>query len=141
MNTKDALNVLKKYFTGYTCKIHEQFIIELGKLLKKELKGKEEIFFKGFTTQLNNIRTFGYLVHRTDDNEILKGGDGHFYSIHLQHKQFNIRFIIYIDKDNVPYFLCCFYEREGKRKTDYTSYTLVMKQRLEQLLEEEDIDE
>lgn len=133
MNIKEALEILARLFSGF--KLHEQFIKELGGLLKKELKGKEAVFFKCLTTQLNNIKTFGTMVYRVDDNEILKGSDGHYYSIHIAQKQFNVRLLVYIQDDGAPYFLCAFYERSGKSRTDYSLYTEVMQQRLEQLLE------
>lgn len=133
MNTKEILGMLTQLFSGFV--LHKEFLKEIRNLLSKELKGKENAFFKSLTTQLNNIKTFGRMVYRVDNNEILKGADGHYYSIHIESKQFNIRLLIYIDDNGIPYFLCCFYERAGKRKTDYTAHTKVMKARLAQLLE------
>ena len=77
------------------------------------------------------------MVYKADNNEILKGEDGHYYSIHVENRQFNVRMLVYILSNGKPYFLCCFNEREGKRKTDYTAYTKVMRQRLKQLMEDE----
>lgn len=135
MDTKEIQKTLTRLFANFI--LHAQFIKEIKDLLKKDLRGKESPFFQSLTTQLNNIKSFGRLVYRVDNNEILKGGDGHYYSIHLENKQFNVRMIVYIRDDGIPYFLCCFYERAGKRRTDYTAYTSVMQQRLEELVEEE----
>ena len=75
--------------------IHPKFLEELRTLLKTDLKGKESIFFKILTTQLSNIKNFGSKIYTIDSNEILQGADGHYYSIHLQKSQFNVRLIVY----------------------------------------------
>ena len=72
-----------------------KFLEELRTLLKTDLKGKESIFFKILTTQLSNIKNFGSKIYTIDSNEILQGADGHYYSIHLQKSQFNVRLIVY----------------------------------------------
>lgn len=135
MNTREILETLEKLFANFV--FHNLFLKELGKLLKQDLRGKEKEFFNCLTTQLDNIRTFGILVAKTDDNEKLKGADGHYFSIHMQRKQFNIRFIVYIQDDGFPYFLCAFNEKSGKRISDYSSYTAVMTKRFKELKEEQ----
>lgn len=129
MNTNDMLEELAKYLTSFS--IHPKFYTELVALLKKDLKGKEAQFFKIMITQLNNIQNFGSQIYKIDSNEKLQGADGHFYSIHLQKSQFNVRFIIYIDDKDAPYFLCAFNERAGKTRTNYSTYTAVMQDRLQ----------
>ena len=131
MNTKDMLATLAKLFDSFS--FHPLFIQELSILLKKDLKGKEARFFKMLSAQLENIKNFGRNIYTVDGHEVLQGADGHFYSIHLQQSQFNIRLLIYIDENNIPYFLCAFNERAGKRRTDYTTYTSVMQERLKDL--------
>ena len=111
MNTNDMLAILAKLFDSFS--FHDLFIKELSSILKKDLKGKEERFFKMLSTQLNHIRTFG-----------------HYYSIHLQQSQFNVRLLVYISDNDTSYFLCAFNEKSGKRKTDYSAYTKVMQERL-----------
>lgn len=134
MNTKEALALLIGELNEF--RLHKRFIKELSALLKKELKGKEERFFKILITQLKNIKDFGVMVHTVDDNEIIHGGDGHFYSIHFQQSQFNVRFLIYIFDDGTAYFLSAFYERSGKKATDYTRHIPSLEQRLKDLKEE-----
>ncbi len=136
MNTKETLKILSELFSNFT--FHRLFIKELADLLKKDLRGKENRFFKILITQLENIRKFGRTVDMVDNNERLQGADGHYYSIHFQQSQFNVRIIAYIFDDGTPYFLCAFNERSGKRTTDYTAYTKVMEQRFEELLREEE---
>ena len=111
-----------------------KFLEELRTLLKTDLKGKESIFFKILTTQLSNIKNFGSKIYTIDSNEILQGADGHYYSIHLQKSQFNVRLIVYINDENIPYFLCAFNERSGKNRTNYSTYTTVMKERINYFL-------
>lgn len=139
MNTNETLKILSELFSNFT--FHELFIKELSDLLKKDLRGKEKNFFKMLITQLENIRRFGRTVNTVDNNERLQGADGHYYSIHLQQAQFNVRIIIYIFDDGTPYFLCAFNERAGKRKTDYTAYTKAMERRFEELSGEDEENE
>ena len=89
---------------------------------------------KILTTQLSNIKNFGSKIYTIDSNEILQGADGHYYSIHLQKSQFNVRLIVYINDENIPYFLCAFNERSGKNRTNYSTYTTVMKERINYFL-------
>ncbi len=132
MNTKEASKRLINIFCDF--KLHRLFVDEIRKLLKKELSGKENLFFNVLITQLNNIRMFGKLINTVDSHEKLKGLDGHYYSIHLQQSQFNIRFLVYITDDNEVYFLSAFYERAGKKRTNYSTYTSVLLQRYNELL-------
>lgn len=132
MTTKEILETMSTLFFGFI--LHRKFIEEINDLLKHDLRGKEARFFKSLTTQLNHIKTFGRLVHTVDDNEQIKGADGNYFSIHLQQSQFNVRFLIYVDESGEPFFLCAFYERAGKKRTDYSSYTAVAEQRLKELL-------
>ena len=114
MNTEDMLKELASLLNSFF--IHPKFLEELRTLLKTDLKGKESIFFKILTTQLSNIKNFGSKIYTIDSNEILQGADGHYYSIHLQKSQFNVRLIVYINDENIPYFLCAFNERSGKNR-------------------------
>ena len=120
MNTEDMLKELASLLNSFF--IHPKFLEELRTLLKTDLKGKESIFFKILTTQLSNIKNFGSKIYTIDSNEILQGADGHYYSIHLQKSQFNVRLIVYIN------------ERSGKNRTNYSTYTTVMKERINYFL-------
>lgn len=70
MNTNDMLAILAELFDSFS--FHELFLEELGSLLKKDLKGKENRFFKMLSTQLNHIRTFGRAIYTVDGHEILQ---------------------------------------------------------------------
>lgn len=135
MNTKDALVLLVRELESFS--FHSEFINEFTKLLKKELKGKEKVFFKCLTTQLNYIKTLGKNVHIADGHEIIQGFDGHYYSIHLEQQQFNIRFLVHIDDTGVPIFLCAFYERSGHKNTSYDNYTDILLKRFREICKED----
>lgn len=132
MKTKEILEELAKQFGGYV--FHKRFLKELKDLLATKLRGKEKQFFDCLSVQMQNIKTFGILVNQADSNEKIKGYDGHYYSIHLQKSQFNVRLLVYITNDSMPYFLCAFYEEEGKRHTDYSNYTSLMMNRYNELI-------
>ena len=135
MNTKEALKQLATLLYGYDFIFHPKFIDELRSLLCKELKGKEAKFFKCLTNQLKYVHDFGILVHQTDGHEQIKGFDGQYYSIHIEGKEFNIRFLVHISNTGTSHFLCAFYERAGNRRNDYTSYTEVIQQRFLEIKE------
>lgn len=129
MNTQKAFLILKEYLDEYAFSFHPRFFKELSDLLSKDLKGKEERFFKLLVTQLKNMQTFGVTVHTVDSNEILHELDGHFYSIHLKQSQFNIRLLVHISDAGKCALLCAFNERSGKKSTDYTHYIPVLQNR------------
>ena len=130
MNKNEALKLLLEYLTSVQNDfvIHPDFIEDMKILLKKELKGVEVKFFQQMVTQLENINHFRKKVHTVANNEILSGigrdSNGQpweLYSIHLTlGGNFNVRFIIKFDESTTPYLLYAFYERKGKKKTDYT---------------------
>ena len=139
MNLHKALEMLANTMSSFS--FHPKFMEELYTLLKKDLKGKEAQFFKCLTTQLSYIKSLGVMVHNADGHEIIHGFDGHFYSIHLQQSQFNVRFLVHIDDYGTPVFLCAFYERSGHSKTGYDDYTDVLKERFEYMMKGEEADE
>ncbi len=130
MNTRDAIHQLLIYLEDF--QVHPRFIKELSALLKKELKGKEQKFFTLLITQLKNIQEFGSMIYMIDSNEKLFKNKEIFYSIHLQQAQFNVRLLIHISDTNAQLF-AAFYERSGKKSTDYTQYIEVLEHRLDEL--------
>lgn len=139
MNLKKALEMFLDTMSSFS--FHPKFMEELYNLLKTDLKGKEVPFFKCLTTQLNYIKNLGVMVHNADGHEIIHGFDGHFYSIHLQQSQFNVRFLVHIDDMGTPIFLCAFYERSGHNKTSYADYTDVLLERFEYMMKGDEADE
>ena len=138
MNKDEALRLLSEYLSlrQNDFVIHPEFIREIKGLLKKEIKGSEAKFFQQTITQLDNIKLSGKNVHKIDGNEILScvgndalGNPWSLYSIHLSSDRYNVRFIIKFDDQSVPFLLYAFYERTGKRKTDYTVPIKISKER------------
>ena len=130
MNTNEAIQQLLNYLQDF--KVHPSFIKELSSLLKKELKGKEKKFFNILITQLKNIQEFKTMIYTVDSNEKLLGYDGNFYSIHLQQSQFNVRFLVHITDGSIE-LLVAFYERGGKKATNYSQYEGILEDRLNDL--------
>ncbi|MCD8326181.1 MAG: hypothetical protein LUC90_05710 [Lachnospiraceae bacterium] len=133
MNKKEAFDLLCETLTDYS--FHPLFLKELGELLNKDLKGKEKVFFKCLTVQLNYINTFGTMVHTTAGHEQIHGFNGCYYSIHVEQSQFNVRLLVHIDGVSSPVFLCAFYERSGHRATSYERYTSVLENRYNEMQE------
>ena len=83
--------------------------------------------------QLNFLKELGTNVCKADSNEIIKNQDRDYYSLHLSGKNFNFRLLMAFDEKDTPKFLVAFYERAGKKKTDYTQYKKVLDSRFEEV--------
>lgn len=137
MNKKEVLALLIENLEKYTqsgFRFHERFLEEFRTLLKNA-SGNEKEIFALFIKQMNFVKILGKQVHNADGNEIIKHQESEYYSLHLSSKNFNFRFLMTFVENN-PVFLCAFYEREGKRVSDYTKWKEVLKQRLNEVLEE-----
>lgn len=138
MNIDEALRLLLEYlspFRDYFI-IHQDFIHDIANCLKKELKGSESDFFDQMIAQLDYIKQFGKNVYQVNGNEILRGVGNdsndcpwNLYSIHMSSKKYNMRFIIKFDEQSTPFLLYAFFERSGKKKTDYTTPIQISKER------------
>ena len=132
MNKKELLEYLSELLGDYYC--HPKFLRELKDVLHKNLSGKENQFFKILYQQLVNINNLKRMIYQADSHEVLKHASRPYFSIHLQNSQFNVRMLIHITADGVPLFLAVFYERQGKRATDYSQWISVLDQRLMEML-------
>lgn len=128
MNKDEALKLLEEYLGDF--KIHPLFLKELATLLQKDLKGKERQFFETLIRQLDYLTSYGVAIANIDSHERLQGKGHDFFSIHLQRKQFNIRFLVYIDNSGKSFLLSAFNERSGKKATDYTQKIPTLQERL-----------
>ena len=137
MNTKDALMQLAISFSEF--KVHSLFTKELKDIMTKNISNKQQ-FFNQLVTQLQNVKNMGCMVYTADHNEKIKGADGHYYSLHFQSAQYNIRFLVHISDSGECCFLSAFYERSGKSKTDYSNYIPTLESRFKSLLGD-DFDE
>lgn len=130
------MDSLTKYTNEYGFVFHEAFLRELSDLLK-DVKGHEGELFKILNKQLAFLVSLKTRVNDADSNEFLKyKSEQLYYSLHLKSKNFNIRFIITFYDNTTPVFLVAFYEREGKRATDYSQYEVPAKERYGDYLKE-----
>ena len=104
MNKKKAFELLKENLEKYLEEgfiFHKRFLEELRTLIKDASGQGKEIF--------------ALLIKQ-------------FSFVKVQGKNFNLRFLMTFDDDANPVFLVAFYERSGKRKTDYSQWKDVLKQ-------------
>lgn len=133
MNKYQAVQLLIQYLSQYDMEFvfHSEFINEIKELLSKNLAGQEKKFFNLMIKQLGFVQTMGKRVHEVNGNERLSNINFEIdlYSLHLNNNVFNIRFLIaFLPNDN-PIFLAAFYERAGKKRTNYDSKIGVAKNR------------
>ena len=81
--------------------------------------GYELRFLKLFLARLEYLSRLG--VHAIAHEEFENLGNG-LFSMHLSGQGFNIRILFSFLPNADPSLLLCFYERGGKRKTNYTPY-------------------
>lgn len=139
MNKKEALRQLSANLQKYLdngFQFLTRFLNEFRELLNSA-SGHEKEIFALLVKQLNFIKALGKEVNQADGNEIIKYQERDYYSIHLQGKNFNFRLLMTFDEKENPVFLAAFYERSGKRATDYTKWKSILEQRYKEYLERE----
>lgn len=129
MNKDDTLSYLVRYLCGFL--YHEGLIEELLKIIA--VSGAELQFFKLLLVRLRQLSSLG--IHAVKLREFEKIGSG-LYSMHFAGTNFNIRILYAFMPDDRPVLLIPFYERAGKRKTDYTPYIEPALSRFAELKEE-----
>lgn len=135
MNKKEALSVLIKNLEEYLhqgFRFHYAFMEEFKNLLY-DAQGHEKEIFALLVKQLAFVKTLGRQVYNADGNEIIKYLDKEYYSLHLTGKNFNLRLLMTFDAENNPIFLAAFYERAGKRISDYTQWKKILDKRYSQM--------
>lgn len=131
MNKKEAflqLNRVLEEYQNQEYRFHRFFIKELADLVT-DAKGHEKELFMLLVKQLCFVSALKRQVHLADSNEKIKYLEKEYYSLHLSAKNFNIRMLMTFDNDDNPVFLAAFYERAGKRNTDYTKWKMVLAER------------
>lgn len=125
MNRDDAFKILWATFKSYwVCKALCSDLIACI-----SGSGWEKQFFNLLLTRLKYLKEHG--VHATKHKEFeLLGETNGLYSMHLFGKGFNIRILYAFAPNNRPVLLLGFFERSGKKKTDYTQYITLAQQRL-----------
>lgn len=130
MDKDSVLNLLVS-FLGDICR-SSQLISEILDLIAET--GCEKTFFKTLVLRLRMLARFG--AQATQAKEFESIGDG-LFSMHLTGRNYNIRILYSFLQNRKPALLLAFYERAGKRKTDYTPYMEPAKARLQELKEME----
>lgn len=142
MKRKDALKLLAEYLEQ-GCQdgmiFHPKFFEELRDLLKKA-SGYEKEILNLLVRQLGYVRDFRRKVNEADGNEKIKHSTRDYYSLHLKGKGFNLRFLMGFLPDDSPIFLVAFYERSGKKVSNYSTFVEVLDERYEEM-ESENRDE
>ncbi len=135
MNKREALLALANSIEEYLQKgfrFHPVFMEEFKELLHNA-RGHEKEIFSLLIKQLNFVSTLRKQVYKADGNEIIKYLDREYYSLHLSSQNFNLRMLMTFDEKETPIFLAAFYERSGKKASDYTQWKKVLKGRYEQM--------
>lgn len=109
------------------------FIEDLLDLLSSS--GIEKRLFSKLTDYIKKLCTYGETAigGKGDPMEHLSGYS-HLSAMRFLFDGSNIR-ILFAFLDGKIYLLCAFYERKGKKNTEYSSYIPVALQRLDELLE------
>lgn len=128
MNRDQIQQLLYNILDGLDC--HPRLIQEILNIIAGS--GYENSFFKLLLTRLNLLNQARLSAVKQKEFELLRDG---IYSMHLSGKDFNIRILYAFLPDETPSLLACFYERAGKRKTDYSGKIELAKSRFEERLE------
>lgn len=136
LNKDRFLRLLIELFSKYESMItlHSAVISELLAVLKGA--GVEGQFLSKLEEYLFNPNSYG------DDAIKGKGapmehlaGEAPLCSMRFPFTSSNVR-ILFVYQEGHLYLLAAFYERAGKKKTSYSAYTPIARQRLEELLKE-----
>lgn len=139
MNKRKALEKLREYLKDYSENgrfyFHKKFIEEFSIIIKKNAVGHEMEVYNIMIKQFCFVNTMGIMVYEADNNEILKstGNDKDYYSLHIQDKIVNIRMLMTFSAEGNPIFLATFFEKSGKRISDYSQWVPIIKERYKQI--------
>lgn len=106
---------------------HPALLPELLDLLKRT--GQEKQFLAMLSKRLKFLQSEGTSATQHEEFERL---EDNIYSMHISSKQMNIR-ILYSFLNDGSVLLHAFYERAGKRHTDYTDTIKLARTRLKEL--------
>ncbi len=135
LNDQEARNLLLNLLLQYRDILipDSGFIEDLLDLLSSS--GIEKRLFSKLTDYIEKLRTYGEAAigGRGDPMEHLSGYSN-LNAMRFLFDSANIR-ILFAFLDGKIYLLCAFYERKGKKNTEYSSYIPVALRRLDELLE------
>lgn len=127
MNKDDVLELLLALLGNviYSTRLVPEIVDIIAK------NGQELNFSKTLAIRLRMLSMLGVQATQAKTFEPIKDG---IYSMHLDNKIYNIRILYAFLPSQQPALLLAFYERGGKRKTDYSPYIEPAKARLEELI-------
>ena len=129
MNRESALQLLISLLAGI--EIFPGFIDELVDIIA--LSGREMSFIKRLAARLAVLAELGVLATAHKEIEPIEQG---IFSLHVTDRDYNIRILYGFLPNGAPVLLLPFYERGGKKKTDYTPYVMPAAERLREAKEE-----
>lgn len=125
MNKENVLSYLMRQLGDILTT--RNLIPELVAILSES--GNEAAFFKQLAKCLRILAIKGICAIELDGFENIGQG---IFSMRLPAKGYNIRILYGFLPNSKPVLLLAFYERGGKRKTDYTPYLEPARKRLEE---------
>ena len=137
MNQNDFSARLIQLLLSFT--IHESLIADLVAILARS--GKEEKFLSTFLARVKYLLDVRKNAVKNKEYEPLSHTNAGLYSMHVDIRDYNIRILYAFLPDDAPVLLLGFYEKAGKRRTDYTPHIPKAEQRLTEILKEYDEDE
>ena len=143
MNKRKAQELLIEYLTEYDREgfhFHFKFIEEMLTIVNKNAVGHENQLYQILVKQCSYVKTMGRMVHEADSNEILKEmkTEQEYYSLHIKDKVLNVRLLMTFDQNGSVFFLAAFFEKGGKKISDYSKWKNVIQRRYIQMKEELD---
>lgn len=131
MNKEQAMRLLLELLSpfGDTIWVHDLVVKELMSILRNS--GSERKVFNLLAARLNLLQYFWERACELREFEPLGGG---IYSMHIDTANMNLR-ILYAFCDSKVYLLHAFFEREGKKRTDYTGKIELAQKRLNEMKE------
>lgn len=129
MNRREIKGKIEDVFSGFD--ICPRMIAELIELISGT--GIEKKVLKLLLIRLKLLSIYG--VDAINFKEFERINET-VYSMHLSQTGFNIRILYSFMENGKPTLLLCFYERGGKKKTDYSTYLPVAAERFRERMEE-----
>lgn len=127
MNRDSILSYLEEYLGTFRC--HANLFGDIVDIIARS--GYERSFFALLIVQLRILAAQGRNAILFPGFERLKHAEGELYSMHLDGRDFNLRILYSFLPDHTPVLLTTFFERAGKRTSDYTPYIPAAKERLD----------
>lgn len=124
MNKEDFFEALQEELSQFI--VHKECETEIQNYIVGT--GKEKRFLALLKTRKKQIKQLSQAdIIKIEEFEILKGENG-LMAMHLTSKEFNYRILFrYIENNQI--LLLCFEERQGKKKTEYSSFTPIAHER------------